>query len=87
MKNKIRIILLILIATILLEFVFFRLWVRYEKTELKKAHTRRIKVIELNKEQTKKKIIDNFESEKHLATGNTVYHRIYNTEEQNIIDY
>ena len=33
-----------------------------------------------------KKIIDNFESEKHLATGNTVYHRIYNTEEQNIID-
>ena len=57
MKNKIRIIFLILIATILLEFVFFRLWERHKKAKIKKLYMRKIEVIDLNREQAKKKII------------------------------
>lgn len=76
---------IILIVILLTEIAGFYIWTANKKAKLKEEYELKIKVIEVKKAQEKKKLRDNFEQSKYLATGKNVYERIYNTQGQRII--
>lgn len=76
----------ILIGVIfLIEISFFYGSLISRKTKLEEEYKTKIKVIGAKQEQAKKKLENDFEQNKYLATGKNVYERIYNTQGQSII--
>ncbi len=85
MKDKFKFILFGLIGILILEIIGMAVWFNEGKQKMKKNYSHDLQVKLLTKEQEKKKILDEFEKSKYLASGNNVYDRIHNKQEQNII--
>lgn len=86
MKNKFKIAFFILVAVFLCEAIV--VWTEFDerKKTMKEKHARDSQVKLLNKEKEKKLILDDFEKKRYATTGENVYERAYNKQEQTIED-
>ena len=58
----------------------------YQTNQLRNQLALKIEVEKLNQEKEKKKLGDEFEKNKYLATGKNAYERIYNNKQSDIVD-
>lgn len=86
MKNKFLKIILILLAVLILEVLFFCFSANSEYKKIDNEHETNIRLLQLNHEQEKKELNDEFEANKYLAGGKDAYERIYNSREKDIVD-
>jgi predicted aspartyl protease len=76
--------LLLLIGVI--EIVIYFAVLGYKKTSIEAKYKLDVDVIKLNQEKEKKKLNDDFEKNKYLATGKDAYERIYNSKQNDLVD-
>ena len=86
MKNKFSKILVILLVILFLEIIVFFVLTNYQTNQLRNQLALKIEVEKLNQEKEKKKLGDEFEKNKYLATGKNAYERIYNNKQSDIVD-
>jgi len=86
MKNKLFKIFLILFFILLFESLLFFIVAVYKQGKISKEYELKIKVEELNQEKEKKKLTDDFEKNKYMASGENVYERVYNSRAKDIVD-
>ncbi len=79
-------IILFLVAIFLIELLVFYTILSYRNSSVIKQYELKIKVGELGYEKEKKKLNDEFEKNKYLATGKDAYERIYNSQVKDIKD-
>jgi len=85
MKNKFLKILIILLVILFLEIIAFFVLTYYQTNHLKNEFALKIEVEKLNQEKEKKKLLDEFDKNKYLATGKNAYERIYNNKQSDIV--
>ena len=85
MKNKFLKILVILLVILFLEIIVFFVLPYYQKNQLQDQFTLKIEMEKLNQEKEKKKLLDEFDKNKYLATGKNAYERIYNNKQSDIV--
>jgi len=86
MKNKFLKILVILLVVLFLEIITFLALTYYQTNQLQDQFTLKIEMEKLNQEKEKKRLVDEFDKNKHLATGKNAYERIYNNKQSDIVD-
>jgi len=86
MKNKFLKILITLLVILFLEIIAFFVLTYYQTDHLKNEFAQKIEVEKLNQEKEKKKLLDEFDKNKYLATGKNAYERIYNNKQSDIVD-
>jgi len=86
MKNKLFKVLFILFVILLLELLTFFIINTYRCNEISKEYELKIDIERLNQEKEKKKLSDDFDKNKYLATGKNAYERIYNSRQKDIVD-
>ena len=86
MKNKFLKILIILSIILLLEIIVFFTLTHYQTNQLRDQFTLKSEMEKLNQEKEKKKLLDEFDKNKYLATGKNAYERIYNNKQSDIVD-
>jgi len=86
MKNKFLKILIILLVTLLAEVIAFFVLQNYQTNQLRDQFTLKGEMERLNQEKEKKKLLDEFDKNKYLATGKDAYGRIYNNKQSDIVD-
>lgn len=85
MKNKFLKILVILLIVLFLEIIVFCVLPYYQTNQLRDQFTLKIEMEKLNQEKESKKLLDEFEKNKYLATGKNAYERIYNNKQSDIV--
>ncbi|GAG63904.1 unnamed protein product [marine sediment metagenome] len=85
MKNKFLKILVILLVILFLEIIVFFVLPYYQTNQLQDQFTLKIEMEKLNQEKEKKKLLDEFDKNKYLATGKNAYERIYNNKQSDIV--
>jgi len=85
MKNKFLKILVILLVILFLEIIAFFVLPYYQTNQLRDQFTLKIEMEKLNQEKERKKLLDEFEKNKYLATGKNAYERIYNNKQSDIV--
>ena len=85
MKNKFLKILIILLFILLAEVIVFFVLQNYQTNQLRDQFTLKSGMESLNQEKGKKKLSDEFDKNKYLATGKDVYERIYNDKQSDIV--
>jgi len=86
MKNKFLKILIILLVILLAEVIIFFVLQNYQTNQLRDQFTLKSEMERLDQEKEKKKLLDEFDKNKYLATGKDVYERIYNNKQGDIVD-
>lgn len=86
MKNKFLKILIILSVILLAEVIVFFVLPNYQTNQLRDQFTLKSEMERLNQEKEKKKLLDEFDKNKYLATGKDAYERIYNNKQGDIVD-
>lgn len=86
MKNKFLKILIILLVILLAEVIVFFVLQNYQTNQLRDQFTLKGEMERLNQEKEKKKLLDEFDKNKYLATGKDAYERIYNNKQGDIVD-
>ena len=86
MKNKFLKILIILLVILLAEVIIFFVLQNYQTNQLRDQFTVKSEMERLDQEKEKKKLLDEFDKNKYLATGKDVYERIYNNKQGDIVD-
>lgn len=84
MKNRLKLVSMILSAVLLLEVASFYILISWKKIALRNEYELKMKVRQLNYEKEKKKLNDEFEENKYLLSGKDAYERIYNRQEKDI---
>src|SRR4030042_3220225 len=87
MKNKFLKILVILLIILLIEIIVFFVLTNYQTNQLRDQFALKSEMEKLNQEKEKKKLVDEFDKNKYLATGKNAYERIYNNKQSDIIDF
>lgn len=85
MRNP-RKIFTVLIAIFAIEVGIYFLYKNYKMGQIEQSYRQIIDTGSFNEEKEKRKINDEFERSKYLATGKDVYERIYNNKQQDIVD-
>lgn len=85
MKRILVKIFFILLGILILGYISVAAWFAQEKSGIISSHKREMKVIEVNNEVNKDKLLNDFNNKKHLATGKNVYQRIRNKQNQDIV--
>ena len=78
--------LTILIIILFVEIIAFFVLTYYQANQLRDQFTLKSEMEKLNQEKEKKKLLDEFDKNKYLATGNNAYERIYNNKQSDMID-
>lgn len=86
MSTKYKKIFLILATLLLVEFIVYFVVKNYKKYQFEEQYSLKMDVENLNKEKEKKKLNDEFEQNKYLATGKDAFERIYNNKQKDIVD-
>ena len=86
MKNKFLKILIILLVILLAEVIVFFALQNYQTIQLRDQFTLKSEMERLNQEKEKKKLLDEFDKNKYLASGKDAYERIYNNKQDDIVD-
>ncbi len=86
MKNKFLKILIILSVILLAEVIVFFVLPNYQTNQLRDQFVLKSEMERLNQEKEKKKLLDEFDKNKYLASGKDVYERIYNNKQSDIVD-
>jgi hypothetical protein len=86
MKNKNLKLLTILLIILFIEIIVFFTLTHYQTNQLKDQFTLKSEMEKLNQEKEKKKLLDEFDKNKYLATGKNAYERIYNNKQSDIVD-
>jgi len=86
MKNNFLKILIILLVILLAEVIVFFVIQNYQTNQLKEQFALKIEMEKLNQEKEKKKLLDEYDKNKYLATGKNVYERIYNNKQSDIVE-
>jgi predicted aspartyl protease len=86
MKNKNLKLLTILLIILFIEIIVFFTLTHYQTNQLKDQFTLKSEMEKLNQEKEKKKLLDEFDKNKYLATGTNAYERIYNNKQSDIVD-
>jgi len=85
MKNKSLKLLTILLIILFIEIIVFFTLTHYQTNQLRDQFTLKSGMERLNQEKEKKKLLDEFDKNKYLATGKDVYERIYNDKQSDIV--
>jgi len=86
MDRKIFKTFLVLLLIGIVEIVIYFAVLEYKKTSIEAKYKLDVDVIKLNQEKEKKKLNDDFEKNKYLATGKDAYERIYNSKQNDLVD-
>ena len=86
MKNNFLKVLIILLVILLAEVIVFFVIQNYQTNQLKEQFALKIEMEKLNQEKEKKKLLDEYDKNKYLATGKNVYERIYNNKQSDIVE-
>jgi predicted aspartyl protease len=86
MKNKNLKLLTILLIILFIEIIVFFTLTYYQTNQLRDQFTLKSEMEKLNQEKEKKKLLDEFDKNKYLATGKNAYERIYNNKQSDIVD-
>lgn len=84
--NKRKVILAVLFVLLILEITVYWVEIHNKKKVLHEEFELQSKYVELNHEEEKQRLTEEFEQNKYLATGKDVYERIYNRPNQSIIE-
>ncbi len=86
MKNRNFKLLTILLIILFIEIIVFFTLTYYQKNQLRDQFTLKSEMEKLNQEKEKKKLSDEFDKNKYLASGKNAYERIYNNKQSDIVD-
>ena len=86
MKNKFLKIFIILSVILLVEIIAFFVLPYYQTNQLRGQFILKSEMEKLNQEKEKKKLLDEYDKNKYLATGKNAYERIYNNKQSDIVD-
>jgi len=86
MKNNFLKTLIILLVILLAEVIVFFVIQNYQTNQLKEQFALKIEMEKLNQEKEKKKLLDEYDKNKYLATGKNTYERIYNNKQSDIVE-
>lgn len=86
MKNNFLKTLIILLVILLAEVIVFFVLQNYQTNQLREQFTLKSEMEKLNQEKEKKKLLDEYDKNKYLATGKNVYERIYNNKQSDIVE-
>lgn len=86
MKNKYLRILVILLVVLPFEMLIFFALNNSQRKQLDDQYEAKINIEKLNQEKEKKRLNDEFENNKYLATGKNAYERIFNDRQGDIVD-
>ena len=86
MNRRILKIFLVLLLIGIVEIVVYFAVLGHQKTSIESKYKLDLDVIKLNQEKEKKKLNDDFEKNKYLATGKDAYERIYNSKQNDLVD-
>ena len=86
MKNKLYLIVIILLGIFFLEVAIEYIVSSNIKKKFDKKYEIKLNTLKVKNEQKKKKLNDEFEINKYLATGKNVYERIYNNKKNDITE-
>ena len=86
MKNRNFKLLTILLIILFIEIIVFFTLTYYQKNQLRDQFTLKSGMEKLNQEKEKKKLLDEFDKNKYLASGKNVYERIYNNKQSDVLD-
>jgi hypothetical protein len=86
MKNKNLKLLTILLIILFIEIIVFFTLTYYQTNQLRDQFTLKSEMEKLNQEKEKKKLLDEFDKNKYLASGKNAYERIYNNKQSDIVD-
>jgi len=86
MKNKNLKLLTTLLIILFIEIIVFFTLTHYQTNQLRDQFTLKSEMEKLNQEKEKKKLLDEFDKNKYLATGKNAYERIYNNKQSDIVD-
>ena len=85
MKNYKK-IFLILMVILLIEVVGYFLYRNYKTSRIDQTYSHKEDTLDFEEEKERKKLNDEFELNKYLATGKNAYERIYNSKQNDITD-
>ncbi|MFH1797865.1 MAG: retropepsin-like aspartic protease [Candidatus Omnitrophota bacterium] len=86
MKNRLTIYIFVLIGILVIEALIFQSVKISKTTQFKKKHDSAMRIMRFNHEKEKKRLNDEYDKNRYLASGKTVYERIFNIQDQSIID-
>ncbi len=86
MKNRNFKLLTILLIILFIEIIVFFTLTYYQTNQLRDQFTLKSEMERLNQEKEKKKLLDEFDKNKYLASGKNAYERIYNDKQSDIVD-
>jgi predicted aspartyl protease len=86
MKNKRSKLLTTLLIILFIEIIVFFTLTYYQTNQLRDQFTLKSEMEKLNQEKEKKKLLDEFDKNKYLASGKNAYERIYNSKQSDIVD-
>jgi hypothetical protein len=86
MKNKNLKLLTILLIILFIEIIVFFTLTYYQTNQLRDQFTLKSEMEKLNQEKEKKKLLDEFDKNKYLASGKNAYERIYNNKQSDIVN-
>jgi len=86
MKNKSLKLLIILLIILFIEIIVFFTLTYYQTNQLRDQFTLKSEMEKLNQEKEKKKLLDEFDKNKYLASGKDAYERIYNNKQSDVLD-
>jgi predicted aspartyl protease len=86
MKNKKLKLLTTLLIILFIEIIAFFTLTYYQTNQLRDQFTLKSEMEKLNQEKEKKKLLDEFDKNKYLASGKNAYERIYNSKQSDIVD-
>lgn len=85
MRNP-RKIFIVLVAIFAVEAGIYFIYKNYKISDVEQLYRQRMDTESFDEEKEKKKLNDEFEKDKYLATGKDAYERIYNNKQQDITD-
>lgn len=85
MKKSLK-IFIILLLILPFEIVIFLVSTSNQRKELQDQYEARVNIEKLNQEKEKKRLNDEFDKNKYLATGKNAYERIYNETQEDVVD-
>jgi len=86
MKNRNFKLLIILLIILFIEIIVFFTLTYYQTNQLRDQFTLKSEMEKLNQEKEKKKLLDEFDKNKYLASGKDAYERIYNNKQSDVLD-
>ena len=79
-------VFIILVTILAIEIAVYYIYKNSKMNQIEESYRQRMDTERFNEEKTKKKLHDEFEKDRYLATGKDAYERIYNDKQKDITD-